>query len=117
MQVVGLAALRRNAMNINAAQGRQGIRMESDAGLLYDFAAGCIPDRGIFRLHVAARQEPAVQPAMVHQQNAPPICGEHQARARDVARREVISGEGRRRRLQEHEDQFEALESLAVGEV
>lgn len=63
MQVIRLAAPGRDAVNIQPAQRRSGIGKQRDAGFLDDLAAGRVADGSIFRLDVAARQQPAIQPS------------------------------------------------------
>jgi hypothetical protein len=60
MQVVRLAALRRNTMNVYSDEWRCSIRKKIGAGFLAHFPSGRIPNFDIFRLHVPAREKPAV---------------------------------------------------------
>ena len=91
--------------------------MERNAGFLDDLAASRVADCSIFGLDVAARQQPAIQSAMVNQQDSLAVQGQHQARAGDVTGSEMGAGEWRWRELQQHEYEFETLETFAIGRV
>ena len=89
-----------------AVGGQRGWR----AGLFDDFAAPGIPDFGVFGLHVAAGQQPAVEAPVVDQQQPVAIRGQHQAGAGDMAGGELGARERGRGAIEEQEDEFAALE-------
>ncbi len=114
MEVVGLAFTGGNSVDVEPGERRGGVRDELSAGLFDDFAAGGVPDLGIFGFDVAAGKEPAIQPAVMDQEDPFAVGGKDQAGAGDVARSELMAGKGSAVAFEEHQDQFARL---GVGNV
>ena len=68
VEMVGLAALARDAVNVEADKPRLRIISELSAGLFDDFTASGIADFCIFRVNMAAWEQPAAEAAMMHQE-------------------------------------------------
>jgi hypothetical protein len=68
VEVVGLAALAGDAVNVHACERRPGILNEFHSGLFNHLAAGGIADPGILAVDVSARKQPAAEAAMMHQE-------------------------------------------------
>src|SRR5271166_1973715 len=67
MQMERLSPAGRDAMHIDTGERRVTVRDEYGPGFLDYLAARRVPDLGILRLDVPARQQPAIQPAVMHQ--------------------------------------------------
>jgi hypothetical protein len=117
VQVVGFAFAGGNAVYVEAGDGRYGVGEETGGGLFDDFAAGSVPDFGVGGLDVSAGKEPAVEAAMMNEQEAFVVGGEDESSAGDVAGSELGAGEGRQGGLEEHEDELAGFGGSSVGGV
>jgi len=117
VKMVGLAGIGGNAVDVHAGEQGDGDWVQFDAGFFDHFAAGSIPDPLVLRFDMAARQKPSIQPAVVDKQNALAVGGQDKSGAGDVAGSELRARERLGGVLEEHQDQFLALERLAVGSV
>ena len=66
VQVIGILALGRDAVNVDTSKGSGAIHLQTDAGFFDDLAPRRRQDSGVFRFHVAARQQPTIEAAVVN---------------------------------------------------
>ena len=64
---------------------------------------------------VAAGEQPAIQAAVMDEEDAIAVGREDEAAGGDVAGSELVAGEGMGGAVEQEEDEFEAFESLPVG--
>lgn len=115
MEVVGLVAFARNAVDIDRNEGSRQRVAEGGRGLFDDFAMSRKMDGGVGRFNMAAREEPAIQPAVMNQEDPGAGGVGDKAGASDVARRELVPREGRGRGFEEEQDEFGGFAGGAVG--
>jgi hypothetical protein len=96
-------------------RGRGGVGQEVGAGLFDDFAAGGVPDFDVVGVDMSAREEPALQTAVMDQKKALAVRRENEPRAGDVTRHELRAREWREGALEEQSDELTAFDSLAVS--
>jgi len=99
--VEGLTFVGWNCMDIDADKWGLGIVDELNSRFFDDFAAGGGLNGFVFRFDVPARGEPAVQTAVVDEQNRVGCQVEDEAGCCDVAGRELGTREGRSRVLEQ----------------
>jgi len=114
--VVGLAFGGGYAVNVHAGQSRVVGNQES-AGLFQDFPARGIGEGGVGWFDVAAGEEPAIEAAVVDEEDAIVVGGEDESGGGDVSGRELLAGEGVGRALEDHEDELARFEGGAIGGV
>jgi hypothetical protein len=101
-------------VDVGAAQLSAGNR---HPGLFQDLTGGGGFDRRIKGLDMPTRQEPAIEPAMMEDEQADATGRDHHSGSRDVSGSELIAGKGLGGLLEQHEDQLEAFGAGAVGGV
>jgi len=94
MQMERLAAAGRDAVHVDADHIGPAVGIQDGSGFFHHFAAGGVPDVGVFRLDVAAGQQPAFQSPMKDQQEGVERRMQHQSGAGDVTGHELASREG-----------------------
>jgi len=101
-------------VHVHTYKQRSGICAQDGAGLLDDFTASRVADEGVVRLDVSSGEQPALQAAVQHQQDAVAGGAEHQAGASDVAGIELPAGEWLGGGGQQGEDEFFAFGGFTV---
>jgi hypothetical protein len=113
MEVVDLVCVGRDAVDIDADEQRRGVRQKFRASLLDYFAPPGIPNLGVFGFDVPAGEEPAIQSAMMNDQELP--VGRHdETGACDVPGVELRTGKRVLGTIQEVKEQLLALKGSAV---
>jgi hypothetical protein len=100
---------------VDIGAGERGSGIEEGTGLFDDFATGGIGDGEVGGLDVSAGQEPALQAAVMNDEDAFAIGSEDHTAAGDVAGDELFAGERLRGMLEKEEDELDALEGGAIG--
>ena len=117
VKVVRLVALPvdRDAVDVQAGQGGlRRIGSQDGAGLFDHLAAAGGADIGVFGFDVAAREQPAVQAAVMDQQQPLAPGAKDQAATGDVAGAELVARERSRGAFEQQKDEFAALEGRAI---
>ena len=102
-------------MNVHSCKTRFRVRKEFGAGLFDYFAAGGVPDLAVFELYVAAGEEPAIQAAVVDEEQALAIGSQNETSAGNVSRSEMGAGERFGGTIEEEGNEFLTFERLAIG--
>lgn len=114
VQVVGLGAPGWDAMDVDSHEMGRSVDLEGNSCFFNDFPASGIRDGGVGRLHVTTRGQPAVEAAMVDQEEPGGVRGQDQARAGDVSGRKVAAGKRLRSGGQQLQHLIATLESFLV---
>jgi hypothetical protein len=114
MKVVRLVTFAWNAVDVGAAELTS---RDCNSGFLEDFAGRGGFDCVIGRLDVPTRQQPAVEAAVMDDEETFAIGSDHETGGRNMAGSELFAGEGGRGPLKEHENQLYALRAGAIGRI
>jgi hypothetical protein len=101
-------------MHIHPSEGEE--RQSEHRGFLLGFAACGFGRAGISGFDMAAGKQPAVQAAVVDEQDVATVRVNEESRASEVTGGELVAGQGIGRMRQEPEDEFTALLILRLLE-